>query len=110
MLILGFLTCGLYMIYWNIKAAQVLNAVAGREVISTPVAVIAGCCMPVGLYYYYYMAGQALVELGRVLGREEALRNKGTLLVVLGFFVSPVSAMIVQGHLNELYDAQQNQA
>ena len=108
-LILGFLTCGLYMIYWNIKAAQVLNAVAGREVISTPVAVIAGCCMPVGLYYYY-MAGQALVELGRVLGREEALRNKGTLLVVLGFFVAPVSAMIVQGHLNELYDAQQNQA
>ena len=30
MLILGFITCGLYLIYWNIKTAEVLNAVAGR--------------------------------------------------------------------------------
>jgi uncharacterized protein DUF4234 len=84
-LILGLLTCGLYLIYWNIKAAEVLNAVAGREVISTPVAVISGCCMPVNLYFYY-MAGQALEELGKAIGKEEALKGKGTLLVVLGFF------------------------
>lgn len=50
-LLLGFLTCGLYLIYWNIKAAQVLNAVADKEVISQPIAIFAGCCMPVNLYF-----------------------------------------------------------
>ena len=104
-LIFGFITCGLYLIYWNIKAAEVLNGVAGREIISMPVAVISGCCLPVNLYYYY-MAGQALEDLGRAIGREDALKDKSMLLLVLGFFVPPVSAMIVQGHLNELDDVQ----
>jgi hypothetical protein len=105
-LILGFITCGLYLIYWNIKTAEVLDAVAKREVISTPIAVISGCCMPVNLYFYY-MAGQALEDLGNAIGKPEALKGKSTLLVVLGFFVPMVSAMIVQGHMNELYDAKQ---
>lgn len=107
-LILGFITCGLYLIYWNIKAAEVLNAVAGREIISAPVAVISGCCMPVNVYYYY-VAGQALEDLGKVIGREDALRDKSMLLVVLGFFLPCVAAMIVQGHLNELDDLQSKQ-
>ena len=33
-LLLGFITCGLYLIYWNIKVAKVFNAVSRREVIS----------------------------------------------------------------------------
>ena len=33
-LILGFITCGLYLIYWNIKTAEVINAMVGREAIS----------------------------------------------------------------------------
>ncbi len=107
-LILGFITCGLYLIYWNIKAAEVLNGVAGREIISTPVAVISGCCYPVNLYYYY-MAGQAMEDLGKLIGRPDALKDKSTLLVVLGFFVPMVAAMIVQGHLNELHDVQDKQ-
>ena len=32
-LILGIITCGLYLIYWNIKASQVINAVAETEVL-----------------------------------------------------------------------------
>jgi len=38
-LIFSFLTCGLYLIYWNIKIAEVLNTVVEREIISTPLAV-----------------------------------------------------------------------
>jgi hypothetical protein len=108
-LVLGFVTCGLYLIYWNIKAAEVLNAVAGREVISMPVAVISGCCLPVNIYFYY-MAGQTLVDLGRAIGKGEELKDKGLLLAVLGIFVPMVSAMIVQGHMNELYDLADKQA
>jgi len=103
-LVLGLLTCGLYLVYWNIKAAEVLNAVAGREVISPAIAVISGCCVPVSIYYYY-LAGQALGDLGRVIGREQELSNKATLLLILGIFFPMVAAMIVQGHINELYES-----
>ena len=45
-LLLSFLTCGLYLIYWNIKAAEVLNVVSERQVISPAVAVISGADKP----------------------------------------------------------------
>jgi hypothetical protein len=102
--VLGYVTCGLYLIYWNMKAAEVLNAVAKKEVISQPIAILSGCCMPVHVYYYY-LAGQALGDLGKLIGKEEELKGKSTLLLVLGFFLPPVAAMIVQGHINELYAA-----
>ena len=30
-LLLGFVTCGLYLIYWNIKMAEVINAVVEKR-------------------------------------------------------------------------------
>ncbi len=103
-LILGIITCGLYLIYWNIKMAGVVNAVTGRSLISQPVAAISGCCMPVNAYFYY-LCGHALVDLGRLTG-EANLSDKSTLLMILGIFFPMVSAMIVQGHVNQLYDGQ----
>ena len=101
-LVLGFVTCGLYLIYWNIKAAEVINAVAGRPVISQPIAILSGCCFPVNVYYYY-VAGQALHQLGEATNNPE-LKDKSMILVVLGIFVPMVSAMILQGHINDLYE------
>jgi hypothetical protein len=101
---LGFCTCGLYLIYWNMKAAEVINAVSGKEVISPAVAVIAGCCMPVNVYFYY-LAGESLAAIGRITGHEEELKSKSTLLLILGIFFPMVAAMIVQGHINELYES-----
>lgn len=101
-LILGVITCGLYLIYWNIQMARVINAVRGRSDISPTVAVASGCCMPVNVYFYY-LCGQALGDLGRLTG-EPSLADKSTLLVILGIFVPMVSAMILQGHVNRLYD------
>ena len=101
-LILGVITCGLYLIYWNIKMAGVINAVTGRELISQPIAVIAGCCLPVNAYFYY-LCGRALGDLGRLTG-EANLSDKSTLLLILGILLPMVSAMIVQGHVNQLYD------
>jgi hypothetical protein len=101
-LVLGFVTCNLYMIYWNMKAAEVLNAVTKKDVISQPIAILGGCCLPVSVYYYY-LAGQVLGDLGKLIGKEEELKGKSTLLLVLGFLLPPVAAMIIQGHINELY-------
>ncbi|MGA2584036.1 MAG: DUF4234 domain-containing protein [Tepidisphaeraceae bacterium] len=101
-LILGLCTCGLYMIYWNMKTAEVLNKVAGKEVIPVYVAILSGFCAPLNAYFYY-LAGETLADVGKLIGKEEELKGKGTLLLILGLFVPPVAAMIVQGHLNDLW-------
>ncbi len=101
-LILGFVTCGLYLIYWNIKMAEVLNAVAGRTVISPVAAILSGCCVPVNVYYYY-LAGGTLTQVGALIGKPE-LKDKSTMMVLLGIFFPMVAAMILQGHVNEIYE------
>lgn len=101
-LILGLVTCGLYLIYWNMKAAEVLNAVSRKELISPAIAVISGCCAPASIYFYY-LCGEGLEDLGKAIGKPEELKGKAVLLMVVGFIAPMVSAMIVQGHINELY-------
>lgn len=106
-LILGIVTCGLYFIYWNMKVAEVFNKITNRELISAPVAILGGLCSPVHMYFYY-LVGQGLDELGQLIGKDN-LKDKAVLLMILGFFFPAVSAMIIQGHLNEIYDANPKQ-
>ncbi len=101
-LLLGIITCGLYLIYWNIKAAQVLNAVAGKEVISQPVAILAGCIGPVNIYFYYLAGKEALPALYKRVNLND--KDQGTLLLILGIFLPYVAAMMVQGDINKLYE------
>lgn len=101
-LILGIITCGLYLIYWNIKASQVINAVAETEVLSQPVAIFAGCCFPVNLYFFYLLAKDGLPKVSQRVG--EAEKDQVVMLVVLGLFFPMVAAMIVQGEINKLYN------
>ena len=100
-LVFGILSCGLYLIYWNIKVAEVFNAVAEREVISQPIAIFAGCCMPVNMYFYYLAGKDALPKVYERAG--ESQKDQTTLLLVLGFLFPVVAAMIVQGDINKLY-------
>jgi hypothetical protein len=100
-LLLGFVTCGLYLIYWNIKMAEVVNAVVEKEVISPLIAIFSGCCFPVNLYFYY-LVGQNLEVIGRKVNNP-SLQDQSVLLIVLGFFAPMVSAMIIQGEINKLY-------
>jgi Domain of unknown function (DUF4234) len=100
-LILGIITCGLYLIYWNIKAAEVINAATEKEVISQPIAIFAGCCSPVNLYFYYLAGKEGLPKIYEKTG--EPGKDQSTLLMVLGFLFPMVAAMIVQGDINKLY-------
>jgi hypothetical protein len=101
-LILGFITCGLYLIYWNIKAAEVMNAVAEREVISFPIAVFAGCCYPVNVYFFYLAGKDGLPQVYKRIGYPQ--KDDSMLLLVLGLFFPMVAAMIVQNDINKLYN------
>ncbi|TRX23613.1 DUF4234 domain-containing protein [Flavobacterium franklandianum] len=101
-LILSFITCGLYLIYWNIKVAEVLNAVAEREVISQPIAIFAGCCFPVNIYFFYLAGKDALPQVYKRIGYPQ--KDDSTLLIILGFFFPMAAAMIVQNDINKLYN------
>jgi Domain of unknown function (DUF4234) len=101
-LVFGFLSCGLYLIYWNIKVAEVLNAVAEKEVISQPIAIFAGCCMPVNIYFFYLAGKDGLPQVYDRIGFPQ--KDESTLLMVLGFFFPMAAAMIVQGDINRLYN------
>ena len=100
-LILSFLTCGLYLIYWNLKAADVLNAVAGKEVISQPIAIFAGCCYPINAYFFYLAGKDALPEVNKRVGLP--VKDDSVLLLVLGLLFPMIAAMIVQSEINKLY-------
>ena len=101
-LILGFITCGLYLIYWNIKVAEVLNAVAEREIISQPIAIFAGCCYPINIYFFYLAGKDALPQVYKRIGGPQ--KDDSTLLIILGFFFPMIAAMIVQNDINKLYN------
>lgn len=100
-LVFALLTCGLYLIYWNIKVAEVVNAVAEKEIISQPVAILAGCIFPVNIYFYYLVGKDAMPYISKHAG--EPVSDKSTLLIIMGLFFPMVSAMIVQGDINKLY-------
>jgi len=100
-LILGFITCGLYHIYWNMKVAEVLNAVAGREVISSPIAIFSGCCFPINIYFFYLAGREGLPQVYKRIGYPQ--KDDSTLLIVLGLFFPMAAAMIVQNDINKLY-------
>ena len=101
-LVFGFITCGLYLIYWNIKIAEVLNAVSEKEVISQPVAIFAGCCFPVNIYFFYLAGKEGLPQVYNRIGYPQ--KDESTLLLVLGFFFPMAAAMIVQSDINKLYN------
>ena len=101
-LILEIVTCGLYGLVWNKKAAETLNAVCERQVISPMVALIGAFCWPVNIYFYYLVT-QCLPDLGRRIGREEELKGQNLVVLLLGVFFPPVAAMVLQGHFNELH-------
>lgn len=100
-LIFGFLTCGLYLIYWNIKVAEVFNAVSEREVISQPIAIFAGCCYPVNIYFFYLAGRDGLPDVYHRSGSVQ--KDDTVLLLILGLFFPMIAAMIVQNEINKLY-------
>lgn len=78
-----------------------MNAVCEREVISTPIAVFAGLCMPISIYFYYLAGKEALPKIYAMKGEQD--KDQSVLLMILGFLLPMVAAMIIQGDINKLY-------
>jgi hypothetical protein len=99
-LLLGFFTCGLYLIYWNLKISEVINAANQREVISPLVAILTSFC---GLsFFFYWLVGRdGLPKIYELTNQPQ--KDDSVLLLVLGFFFPMITAMIVQSEINKLY-------
>lgn len=104
-LVLAIVTCGLYLIYWNVKMSQVLNQIAGKEVISQPIAIIAGFCAPLNGYFYYLTGSEVMPKV--YAANNESDKDQSTLLLILGIVFPMVAAMIVQGEINKYYTSTQ---
>lgn len=99
-LLLGFFTCGLYLIYWNLKISEVINAANQREVISPIVAILTSFC---GLsFFFYWLVGRdGLPKIYELTNQPQ--KDDSVLLLILGFFFPMITAMIVQSEINKLY-------
>jgi len=102
-LILGFVTCGIYHIFWCANRAREINTFIGRERISPTTAAVSACCLPVSAYALYVF-GQSLSDMQRVVGLEA--KDRSIFLMILGIFLPMVSAMIVQQELNRIWETR----
>ena len=99
-LILGFVTCGLYMLYWMWLRVKEMNEYLGKQQVN-PMFVFPGCiCGPVMIYaMWLYVNG--LPEMQKKAGVEA--KDEKVLHLVLLVLLGPVGAYMIQQRLNELW-------
>jgi hypothetical protein len=100
-LILGFVTCGLYALYWMWVRVKEMNEYLGKQVVN-PMFVFPGCiCGPVMIYaMWLYVNG--LPEMQKKAGITDA-KDEKVLHLVLLVLLGPVGMYMIQQKLNELW-------
>ena len=102
LLVLGFVTCGIFIIYWMFKTAGELKDYLGKEVVSMTLLVLGICCFPLNIYNIYLLS-KALPEVQVKAGIPE--KDDTVLILILAIFAPPVAPMIVQTELNKAWEA-----
>ncbi len=99
-LILGFVTCGLYCLYWMWLRVKEQNEYLGRQVVN-PLFVFPGClCGPL-LIYADYLYCFALPEMQQKAGVE--VKDEKVMHLLLMILLAPVGQYMVQQKLNEIW-------
>ena len=99
-LILGFVTCGIYPLYWLWVRAKEINAYLGREAIN-PMFIFPGCfCFPL-LYYVAFLLAKAIPEMQKKAGVEA--KDEFLVHFLLLIFAMPVGMFLLQQKLNEIW-------
>jgi len=99
-LILGFVTCGIYCVYWLWVRAKEMNEYLGREAVN-PLFIVPGClCSPV-LIYADYLYTKGIPEMQKKAGVEA--KDEFVVHFLLMLFVMPVGMYIIQQKLNEIW-------
>jgi Domain of unknown function (DUF4234) len=109
---LGFLTLGVYVIFWwyyvNKEMAEIGQARGTTECGDNPtnsvLALIPGGFVIVPPYISYYNGGKRLNAAERITGAEKGMEPG--LLLVLFIFIGPVAWYIFQSNMNKVLQAQ----
>lgn len=103
-MLLPFLTCGIYLFYWwYVTSTEIRNAV-GRNETNPGLDLLLGI-LTCGLYYIYlaYREPQYLLELQDRVGLP---RNDITVISLILYLVfSPVTLLLIQTELNKIWEA-----
>ncbi len=101
-LILGFVTCGLYRLYWMWIRVKEMNEYLGKQEVN-PMFVFPGCiCYPVVFYATWLFAENGSTRCRRRRGsRTRRTRRSSTCILLI--LLSPVGKYLVKQRLNELW-------
>ena len=110
--ILTFVTCGIYGIYWLYCMISDINTISGDPDSMSPIVVILLSIVTCGIYsvYWFYKAGalldQKAIEFGRISENRSSLYLS---LIIMGYFL-PLLIMVVyillQNSINVIADEQ----
>lgn len=99
-LVLSFVTCGLFGLYWLYVIIRDVNAHQGKDVVSMTMFLVGILCFPLNIYNMYLIA-KALPEMQKSAGLEA--KDESVLILILAIFLYPAALLIVQGHLNAIW-------
>lgn len=100
-IVLSFVTCGIYALYWFVVMTDDANKVSGENNPSGGMALLFGI-LTCGIYYFYwyYKMGQKLANAGKMHGKD--INDNSILYLVLGIFgLGIVNYCIIQSDLNK---------
>ncbi len=99
-LILGFVTCGLYSLYWMWVRVKEMNDYLGKQQVN-PMFVFPGCiCYPVVIYADVLFA-QGIPQMQKKAGMEA--KDEFVLHLLLLILLTPVGQFMIQQKLNEIW-------
>ena len=99
-LLYGFLTCGIYSIYWMYVRVKEMNAYLGREQVN-PMFIFPGClCFPL-VWYADHLFAQGLPELQQKAG--VPVKDDYIMDLLLLILLAPVGQYMIQQKLNEIW-------
>ena len=99
-LILGFVTCGLYSLYWLWIHVKEMNDYLGKEQVN-PLFVFPGCvCAPV-MWYASWLYADGLPQMQKKAGVEP--KDEKVIHFLLLLLLAPVGQYMIQEKLNELW-------
>lgn len=104
-IILSFVTCGIYLLYWIFCLAEETNTAAGAEGTSGIMVIVLGT-VTCGIYYLYwaYKQGEKLDTAKQNRGMETS-DSKILYLILYIFGLGIVSLALMQNELNKLATA-----
>ncbi len=110
-IVLSFVTCGIYCLYWQYVMTNEVHALVGRETTATGGMAILYTILSCGIYAFYWMykMGESVSEIQEQRGLRVE-NNAGLMYVVLtAVGLAIVSYALIQNSINNAIDHDNGQ-